>query len=114
MRIVSAACLPLTGLREVAHTLQITDDTRHVVYILRVALRTLVQIALIYRTAIIAYCIRYIESEIIASLSRRHVEQLTILCFREVFFKIHVQCRTTCEVLNIRSSMQLELVDDIQ
>ena len=37
----------LTRLREVAHALQISNDTRHVIHVCRVALRALMQVALV-------------------------------------------------------------------
>ena len=52
--------------REVRHTLQIADDTRQIVHILAVAVRTLLQIALVNVPAVLAERIRNVERKVIA------------------------------------------------
>ena len=64
MCVESTCCLFLTGLREVADTLQVADDTGHVVNVLGVAVRTLLEVALVNGTTLVTYRIRNIEGEI--------------------------------------------------
>ena len=65
---IEATCsLFLAWLREVADALQITDDTGHVVDILRMAVWALFQVALINMPTIVTNGIGNVESKIVAS-----------------------------------------------
>ena len=112
--IEAAVCLGLTRHREIAYALQIADDAGHVVDILRLTFRTLVQIALVYVSAIVADGVGDVISEIVASFLCCHAEEVAILCLGEVLREVHVQSRATCEVLDVRCAMQLKLVDNVQ
>ena len=77
--IEAAACLLLTSSREVAYTLQIADDTSHVVDILAAAIRTLLEIAFVDMSALVADSVRDIEREVVASLLSCDAQELAIL-----------------------------------
>ena len=49
------------------------------------------QIALIYCSTVIAYSIRNIKGEIVASLFGCDLQQLGILLLRQMLLKVHVQ-----------------------
>ena len=74
------------------------------------ALRTLVQIALINMSALVAHGIGDVEREVVATLLGSHLQQLQLLLLGQVLLKVHVQGRTTSEVLDIWCAMQFELV----
>ena len=80
--IISAGRLLLTCLREIAHAFQIADDTCDVIYVLAVAVRTFLQIAFVYVSAVITYRVRNIEREIIAAFNSGNLQQMTVLRFR--------------------------------
>ena len=82
MRIVAACCLFLTWLREVANALQIADNTCHVVDILGMAVRTLLEIALVNMTAIVADSVGDVEGEVVTSFLCSHLQKVSILLLR--------------------------------
>ena len=110
----TAVGLGLTGLGEVAHTLEVTDDTRQIVDILGVADGTLLEVALVDVTAVVADRIRNVICEVVAALVSSDAEELTILLLRQMLVEVHVQCGAAGEVLDIGSTMELELVEDAQ
>ena len=114
MCIESTCCLFLTGLGEVADTLQVADDTGHVVNVLRVAMRTLLKVTLVNGATLITYRIRNIEGEIVAAFLRSYLQQVHVLLLRQVLVQVHVEGRAAGQVLNVWSAVQLELVDDGQ
>ena len=63
--IVAAVLFLLAWLREVAHSLQVADDTSHIVDILRVAVGTLLEIAFVDMSALITDGVGNVESEIL-------------------------------------------------
>ena len=79
-----------------------------------VAVRALLQEALVYGSTLVADGVRDVEREVVAPFLSSHLQQVAVLLLRQVLLKIHVQSRTTSKVLNIRRSMKLELVDDVQ
>lgn len=107
--IISAGRLLLTCLREIAHAFQIADDTCDVIYVLAVAVRTFLQIAFVYVSAVITYRVRNIEREIIAALDSGNLQQMTVLRFRQVLVQIHVQSRATGQMLNVWRACSLNL-----
>lgn len=75
----TATCLLLPCLGEIAHTLEIANDSRHIVYVGGMAVRAFVQITLVYVATIVADCIRDVEREVIASFLCCNAEQLAVL-----------------------------------
>lgn len=82
----------LTGLGEVGHPLHIADDTGEVVQILAVAVRALLEVALVYVTAVVADGVRNIEGEIVAAFVRSNLQKLLVLLLAQVLLKVHVEC----------------------
>ena len=111
--IVPASRLLLACLREIAHSLEIADDAGHVVDVLGMAMRALLEIALVDVAAVIADGVRHIEGEIVATLLGCHLQKLAILLLGQVLLQVHVQGRTACKMLDIRGAMELELLDDV-
>jgi hypothetical protein len=72
----------------------------------------LLKITLVNMTTLITYCIWNIECKVVTSLLGSNLKQVQILLLRKVLIKIHVQSRTTSKMLDIWSSVQLELIDD--
>ena len=66
---------------------------------LAVAVRTFFQIALVYVSAVVAYCIGNVEREIVASFLGSHLEQLAVLCLRQMLVQVHMQRRAARKVL---------------
>ena len=77
--------------REIADTFQIADDAGHVIHILAVAMRTLLEIALVDMSAIVADGVGDVIGEIIATFLCCHAEEVAILCLGEVLREVHVQ-----------------------
>ena len=77
------------------------------------AMRTLLEIALVDVAAVIADGVRHIEGEIVATLLGCHLQKLAILLLGQVLLQVHVQGRTACKMLDIRGAMELELLDDV-
>ena len=78
------------------------------------AARALFKISLIDMTTFITYCVRNIVGKVVTSLLGSYTEKLTILSLTQMLFKVHMKSRTTCKMLDIRSTMQLKLIDNIQ
>lgn len=110
----TAVGLGLTGLGEVAHPLEVSDDTRQIVDILGVADGAFLEVALVDMTAVVADGIRDVICEVVAALVSGDAEELAILLLRQVLVEVHVQCGATGEVLDVGSTMKLELVEDAQ
>ena len=70
--VVSFACFHLTGSREIAYTFHVTDDACKVIYIRRVAVWALFQVALVDVSALVAHRVRYIECEVVAPFFGSH------------------------------------------
>ena len=87
----SAFRLLLSCLREVRDTLQISDDTCHIVNVLRVAVWTLLQVSLVYVPALVAYRVGDIECEVVAALNSSDMQQLAVLLLRKMLLEVHVQ-----------------------
>jgi hypothetical protein len=103
---IEATCsLFLTWLGEVADTLQVSDDTCHIVHILGMAVRTFLQVTLVDMSTVVAYGIGDIEREVVTSLLGSDLQQVGILLLAEVLLQVHMQCGTTSEVLDIGSAM---------
>ena len=112
--VITTGGLLLTGLREVRDALQVADDTSHVVHVLRVAVRALLQITLVNMAAVVADGVRDIEGEIVAAFLGCDLQQMQVLILGEMLLEVHVEGRATREVLDVGSAMQLELVEDGQ
>ena len=100
--------------REIADTFQIADDAGHVIHILAVAMRTLLEIALVDMSAIVADGIGDVECKIVAPLLGRHAQQLSVLRLREMLVEVGMKGRAAGEMLDIRSTVHLELVNDVE
>ena len=85
--VITAGGLFLTGLREVGNALQIADDTRHVIDILRMAVGALLQIALVDMAAVVADGVGDVEGEVVTTFLGSHLQQLHVLILREVLDK---------------------------
>ena len=114
MMVVTSCGLLLACHREVADAFHVTDDTCQIVDVAAMTLRTLFEIVLADVAALVADCVRNVECEVVTSFLCCHAKQLSVLCLRQMLFKIEVQGRTTCEVLDVLSAMQAHLVDDVQ
>ena len=79
--VVSFPCFCLSCLGEVRDAFEIADDTCHIVHIVRVTFGTLMQIAFVYCSALVADGVRYIERELVASFDGSYVQQLSVLLF---------------------------------
>jgi len=76
------------------------------------AVWALMQIALVDISAVVADSVGNIECKVVTSLLSSHLQQVQVLLLRQVLVQIHVQGGATCEVLDIRSAMQLKLIND--
>lgn len=110
--VVSFACFHLTGSREIAYTFHVTDDACKVIYIRRVAVWALFQVALVDVSALVAHRVRYVECEVVAPFFGSHAHELSVLCLRQVLVKVHVQCRTARKVFYVGRAVQAELVEN--
>ena len=61
-------------------------------------------------SAIIADSIGNIEREVVTSLLGCHLQQVQVLLLREVLVQVHVQGRSTRQVLDIRTAVKLEFL----
>ena len=89
--IVTSCSLFLTGHREVAYALHITDDTCQVVDVIAVTFRTFLQIVLADVAALVADCVRNIECEVVTSFLCSDTQKLCILGFGKVLLEIEVK-----------------------
>ena len=78
--IVTSCGFFLTGHREVADTLHITDDTGQIINIFTLTVRTLLEVVLADVSAAVADGVRNVEGEIVATFLSRYPEELCILC----------------------------------
>ena len=85
MGVEATGSLFLTGLAEVAHTFQVANDTGHIIYILRMTVRTLLQITFVDMTAVVTDCVRDVEGEVVATFTGGYAQQLAVLVFGKVF-----------------------------
>ena len=100
----------LTHLAERRYALQVTDHTGKVIQILASALRAYCQCIFAYISAVVADSVAAVECEIVRTVMGSDIEQLSILVLAEMLRDIHVQRRTSVEILHIVLSMKLELV----
>ena len=70
------------------------------------------QIALVNVAAVVADGVGDVEREVVATLLCSHLQQVLVLLLRQMLLEVHVKGRAACEVLDIGSAVQLELVDD--
>jgi hypothetical protein len=82
--VAASSCFLLTGHREVAYTLHISDDSCQVVDVLAVTLRTLLEIVLADMAALVADSVRNVESEVVTSFLCRNTQKLSVLSLRQV------------------------------
>ena len=78
------------------------------------AVRALLQVTLVDMAAVVADGIGNVEGEIVTAFLGSYLQQLGILLLGEMLLEVHVEGRTTREVLDIGCTMKLELVDDGQ
>ena len=71
--VVAAVCLLLTSHGEVTDPLEVSDDTREVVDILRVAYRALGEVTLVNVAAVVAYRVRNVECEVCRSMKDQNI-----------------------------------------
>ena len=109
--IVAVTRLHLSCRREVADALHVADDSREVVNVGRMAVWTLLEIALIDVSAFITDGVGDVEREVVAALLCGHSEELSVLWLSEVLVEVHVQRRTACEMLDVGCPMKAELVE---
>ena len=74
--------------------------------------RTLLQIALVNMPTIVTYSIGDVECKVVTTFLGSHLQQMQILLFRQVFVKVHMEGRTTCQMLDVWRTMEFELIDD--
>ena len=77
--VVTPSRLFLACLREVGYTFHVTDDTRKVVHILRVAMRALLEVAFVDVSALVADGIGDIEGEIVTAFHSGYAQELAVL-----------------------------------
>ena len=77
--IIPATGFLLTGFGEVADALQVADDAGQVIDIVAVAMRTFLQIAFVYVSAVVADGVRNVESKIVSAFASGHSQQLAVL-----------------------------------
>ena len=80
MVVVASCGFFLTGHREVADTLHITDDSGQIINIFALTMRTLLEVVLADVSAAVADGVRNVEGEIVATFLSGHSEQLCVLC----------------------------------
>lgn len=78
--IVTACGFFLSCCGEVAHALEVADDTCHVIDVLAVAVRALLEVTLVDVSAIVADGVGDVECEIVASFFGSHFQELSVLC----------------------------------
>jgi hypothetical protein len=91
----------LTGFREVADAFQVTDDAGQIIYIVAVTIGTFFEITLVDMSAVVADGIRNVKSEIVATFTGSHAQQLSVLFLAEVFLQVAVQGGTSGEVFDV-------------
>ena len=101
--------MPCLG--EIADTLHISDDAGQIIHILAVTFGTFMQIPFVDMMAFVTYCIRNIECEVVATFGSGNTKQLPVLLFAKMLFQIHVQSRTTRQMLDITMPVQAEFMD---
>jgi hypothetical protein len=89
--IVTSCGFFLTGHREVAYALHVTDDTGQVVNVLTVTFRAFMQVVLADVSAFVADCVRDIECKVITSLLSSNTKKLRVLCLCQVLLEIQVK-----------------------
>ena len=114
MVIVTSGCFFLAWHREVADTLHITDDTGQIVNIFAMTFRTLLKVMLANMAAFVAYRVRNVECEIIASFLSGNTEELAVLGLCKMLLKIEMQCRSTGKMLDIFTAMKTKFVDYVE
>ena len=77
--IESSACLFLSCGREIADTLEISDDSCHVVHVLAMAVWAFLEVALVDVSAVVADGVGDVECEIVATFFCGNTQQLAIL-----------------------------------
>ena len=105
---------PLPCLGEIADTFHISDDAGQIIHILAVTFGTFMQISFVDMMAFVTYCIRNIECEVVATFGSGNTKQLPVLLFAKMLFQIHVQSRTTRQMLDITMPVQAEFIDNVQ
>ena len=89
--VVASCSLFLTGHREVAYTLHVTDDTCQIVNVFAVTFRTLLEVVLADMTALVADRIRDVECEVVTSFLSCNSQKLGVLSLREVLLEIEME-----------------------
>ena len=112
--VIAAMGFFLTALREVADAFQVADDASHVVHVLAMAVGTFFEVPLVDVAAVVADGVGDVEGKVVAAFCGGYAQQLAVLLFGKVLVEVEVQGATAGEVLDIRGSVQLELVEDGQ
>ena len=90
MVVVASCCFLLTGHREVAYALHVTDDSCQVIDVFAMALRTLLEIVLADVAALVAVRVWNVECEVVTSFLSRYAKELRVLSLRQVLLKVKV------------------------
>ena len=78
--------------REVADALEVTNDARKVIYVLRATMGTFLEIALVNLSTILTERVGNIEGEVVTSFLRSNTKELTILRFAKMLLNVEVNC----------------------
>ena len=112
--IVTSCSFFLAGHREVADTLHISDDAGQIIDVSAVALRTFLEVVLADVAALVAYCVRNVESKVVTSFLCSYAKQLAVLCLCQMFFKVKVKGRASGKMLYVFTTVESHLVYDVQ
>ena len=55
------------------------------------AVRALLEVALVYVAAVVADCVRDVEGEVVAAFVRSNLQKLLVLLLAQVLLKVHVE-----------------------
>ena len=103
----------LSGFREVADAFQVANDSGKVIYIVAVALRAFLQVALVDMSAVVTDGIRDVKRKIVAAFASGYAEQLSVLFLAQVLLEVAMQCGSTGEVFDVFLAVEAELVEDV-
>ena len=81
----------LSGFGEVADAFQIADNTRQVIYVVAMTIRTFLQITLVNMSAVVADGIRDVKGKIVAAFASGYAEQLSVLFLAQMLLEVAVQ-----------------------
>ena len=107
-----SAVFPLAGLTEAGYTLEITDYTGSVVYIMGATLHAMVVRFLSDEAAVVADSGKDIRTEVVTADNSSDTDEVQCLTVGRKFLKVEMQCGTTIEVRQYILIVHHQLVKD--